>query len=198
MFDGLNDVLYEGETVLWQGKPDKFCYMWRSVGKLLPIAFIWLLFDGFFIATILSGDMDMPQGMPWFLIVFFALHLLPVWKVIGMFIKKSLEHKNVIYAVTDKRVIARNGVIGLDFDNITYMDIANVHVNVSALERMRKVGSLFVTTSSGAGLCLLSIPEPYAVYKRINKVFMDVKSDIHYPNALRPDVNPGYGTKYEG
>ena len=198
MLDDLKDVLYEGETVLWQGKPDKFCYMWRSVGKLLPVAIIWLAFDGFFISTVFATGAEMPQGMIWFMVGFFALHLLPVWKAVGTFVKKSLEHKNVVYAITDKRVIDRNGVVGLDFDNITYTDIANVRVDVSVLERMRKVGSVFIATSSGAALCLLSVEEPYEVYKRINKVFMDVKTDIHYPNALRPEVNPGYRTKYEG
>lgn len=198
MFDELKDVLYEGETVLWQGKPDRFCYLWRSVGKLLPFAVIWLAFDGFFIGTMLSQADELPREMWWFMIVFFVFHLLPVWKFVGSLIKRRLEHKNVVYAITDKRIIARNGLVGLDFDNVTYTDIANVRVDVSVLERIRKVGSVFVVTSSGASLCLLSVEEPYEVYKRINKVFMDVKSDIHYPNALRPDVNPGYQTQYKG
>lgn len=194
MNTNLKDVLFEGEIVLWQGVPDKFCFVWRSVGKLLPFAIIWLLFDGFFIGvTVSTGDLG---EMWWFLLIFFALHLMPVWLFVGQLIKRLAEHKNVIYAVTDKRVILRNGVIGLDFENLNYTDISNVHANVSVIERIRKVGSVFITTSSGAVMCLTAIPEPYKVYKMLNKVFMDVKTDIEFPNAYRPETNPGYGTKY--
>lgn len=195
MFDDLQDIIFEGENMLWQGKPDKFCFLWRTLGKMVPVAIIWLLFDGFFIFTIISSGAA--KEMLWFMIIFFAIHLLPVWKVIGAFIKGQLEHKNVLYAITDKRIIVRNGVIGLDFESINYADISNVRVDVSVIERIKQVGTVFITTASGKSICLLSIPEPYNIYKKINKVFMDVKTDIHYPNALRPDVNPGYKTTYK-
>ena len=195
MFDDLQDIIFEGENILWQGKPDKFCFLWRTLVKMVPVAIIWLLFDGFFIFTIISSGAA--KEMLWFMIIFFAIHLLPVWKVIGAFIKGQLEHKNVLYAITDKRIIVRNGVIGLDFESINYADISNVRVDVSVIERIKQVGTVFITTASGKSICLLSIPEPYNIYKKINKVFMDVKTDIHYPNALRPDVNPGYKTTYK-
>ncbi len=194
MHDDLQDVLFESENVLWQGKPDKFCYLWRSFGKMLPAAIIWLLFDGFFIGTMISSGAA--KDMWWFMIIFFGIHLLPVWKVIGSIIKARLEYKNVIYAVTDRRVIARNGVIGLDFENINYTDISNIRVDVTIFEKIRNVGSVFISTSSGNSVCFYSIEEPYVVYRKINKVFMDVTSDIHFPNAFRPSENPGYNTKY--
>lgn len=107
-----------------------------------------------------------------------------------------MEHKNVIYAVTDKRIIVRTGVVGLDFENINYTDISNIRTDVSVLERLCNVGSVYITTASGTTTCLMAIPEPYEVSKKVNKVFLDVKSDIQYPNALRPEENPGYRTKY--
>ena len=39
-----------------------------------------------------------------------------------------------------------------------------------------------------------SIYEPYAVFKRLKETSHDVKSDIEYPNAMRPAHNPGYNT----
>lgn len=196
MNNNLQDILFDGENVLWQGTPDKFCYIWRKVGKLLPVAIIWLLFDGFFIGTTLATGAAKEIG--WFLVIFFAFHLLPVWKVIGSLLKARLEYKNIVYAVTDKRVIIRTGLVGLDFENINYTDISNVRADVSVIERFRNVGSVFITTASGNVICLAAVQEPYQLYRKINKVFMDMKSDIHYPNALRPEINPGYNTKYEG
>lgn len=194
MNDNLQDILFDGEQVIWQGKADKFCFVWRRCGKLLPFALIWLLFDGFFIGSFLSAGET--GGFMWFLVLFFALHLMPVWACIGQLVKANLEHKNIQYAITDKRVVVRNGVVGLDFENINYTDISNVQVNVSVIEKLRNVGSVFITTSSGNTICLAAIAQPYQVYKELNKVFLDVKTDIEYPNALRPDSNPGYGTKY--
>lgn len=194
MNNELKDVLFEGENVLWQGAPHKFCFMWRAAGKLLPIAILWLLFDGTFISIMVATGLG--KDMWLFLVIFFALHLMPVWSFLGKFIKSKLEHKNVIYAVTDRRVVVRTGVIGLDFENINYTDISNIRTDVSILERLCNVGSVYITTSSGASTCLMAVKDPYAVSKMINKIFLDVKADIHYPNALRPEENPGYNTKY--
>ena len=195
MNDNLQDILFHGERILWTDCPDKLCFFWRSVGKMIPIAIIWLLFDGFFIVAMLATGAA--RNMWWFLIIFFVIHLAPVWSCIGKFIKAGMEHKNIVYAITDNRIIARNGVIGLDFENINYTDISNIRVDVSIIEKIRQVGSVFISTSSGKEICLMSVANPYAVYKDLNQVFVDVKTDIEYPNALRPDHNPGYQTQYK-
>ena len=78
----------------------------------------------------------------------------------------------------------------------------NHHISPGAPERknekMRNVGSVIITTSSGNVVSLYSIASPYELYKTINKVYMDVRSDIAYPNAYRPAQNPGYHTEYKG
>ena len=43
----------------------------------------------------------------------------------------------------------------------------------------------------------IGIDEPYAVFKRIKEVSVDIKTDWNYPNAMRPGVNPGYPTRYQ-
>lgn len=194
----LQDVLFENENVLWQGKPNKLCYVVRSAMKHIVGALMFALFDGFFIFILTTSVPEVPKEVIVFLIGFFALHLLPVWLFIGSIIKAVATHKNVEYAITDKRVIVRTGVVGLDFDNINYSDISNIRVDVSVLEKFFKVGTVVVTTSSNNSVCLLSVEEPYAIYKKLNKTFMDMKSDIHFPNAWRPAENPGYNTKYTG
>jgi len=198
MNDNLIDVLFDGESVLWQGKPNKLCYVLRSFGKLLPGALIFLLFDGFFIGTMISTGAVAEMGLPGilFLVIFFGFHLFPVWLCVGKIIAGNLEHKNIDYAITSRRIIARTGIIGLDFQSIDYADISNVRVDVSILERLSKVGTVIISTSSGQSVSLFAVEDPYSVYKKINKVFIDMKSDVHYPNAYRPDNNPGYNTKY--
>ena len=42
-----------------------------------------------------------------------------------------------------------------------------------------------------------AITDPYEVFKHVKKTSVDIKTDFNYPNALRPEINPGYNTKYD-
>ena len=44
----------------------------------------------------------------------------------------------------------------------------------------------------------LDIENPQEIYSRLQKIVLDIQTDIEFPNALRPDENPGYNTKYKG
>ncbi|MCQ3914452.1 MAG: hypothetical protein MJ201_01355 [Mycoplasmoidaceae bacterium] len=41
---------------------------------------------------------------------------------------------------------------------------------------------------------IIDILDPYGVYKIIEKVSREVATDISFPNAYRPENNPGYKT----
>lgn len=195
MNDNLKNILFDDEEILWQGKPHKLCYILKSFGRLLPVALFFLIFDTFFIITIALTDAS--AGVLLFLVIFFAFHLLPVWKCVGKLIGSSIEHKNVEYVITNRRVIACSGIVGLDFESMNYSDISNVRVDVSIFERFFGTGTVVISSVSGDTSCFLSIHNPYEVYKKLNKVLIDIKADVYYPNALRPEGNPGYNTKYK-
>lgn len=194
MNDDLKNVLFPGEEVLWRGKPKKLCYVLSKMGSFWLFALLWLVFDGLFIGVMISTGTAKEMWL--FLVCFFALHLLPVWKCVGGIISSILEHKNIEYAITNRRIIARTGIVGIDFDSIDYVGLSNIRVNVSFIERLFHVGSVWISASSGAHLVLFSVEEPYDIYRRANQVLMDIKSDVYYPNAYRPEDNPGYKTKY--
>ena len=42
------------------------------------------------------------------------------------------------------------------------------------------------------------IKNPYEVYNRLVKIVNDIKADMSFPNAYRPEENNGYQTKYKG
>lgn len=193
--DQIQDVLFSNENVLWNGKPKKFPYIFRNSIKLFPVALIFFAFDAFFIYMTFSMG-EVPKEMIIFMIGFFAFHLLPVWIFAGKFLKSIAEHKNIQYVVTDRRIIARSGLMGVDFSSADYGDITDVSVNVSAFERLCNCGTVSIATGAGM-IDFLSVPEPYALYKRINKILIDLKYDMHYPNAYRPQTNPGYNTEYK-
>ena len=44
----------------------------------------------------------------------------------------------------------------------------------------------------------LDIENPMDIYPRLQKIIMDIQTDIEFPNAYRPSENPGYNTEFKG
>ena len=190
----IDDVLTDGEKILWRGKPNKTSYIWAAVLKMMPFALLWLAIDGGFIAMMLASG-DAPTEMLWFIIPFFAIHLAPVWIWIGNIIKAVAEIKNIEYAITDKRVIVRSGMVGIDFKFINHTEIDSVNVKVSFVDKLCKVGDVYINSTSNSAV-LFDLTDPYYVAKNLQKLSFDVKTDVQYPNAMRPNDNNGYHTTY--
>ena len=45
---------------------------------------------------------------------------------------------------------------------------------------------------------LNNIENPYFYLSKLQKITLDIKADIQYPNDLRPKENHGYNTEYKG
>ena len=195
--NSIDDVVNSDEKVLWRGKPNQTSYVLANMIKMLPIALIWLIFDGTFIFILSKGmsNGEIPLSILWFIVPFFLLHLTPVWLWLGKTIKAAREVKNIEYAITDKRIIIRSGMIGIDFKFINYTEIDSVNVKVGIIDKICRVGDIYINSSINAGV-LWDIEDPYKIGNALQSVTMDIKSDINYPNAKRPDSNPGYKTNY--
>lgn len=185
----IKDILTAEETVLWEGSPNKTAYILAAFIKLLPIAVLWLAVDVTIIVI-----MTNIEGVPWFAWLFFAVHLMPVWLWIGNIIRATLEIKNIRYCVTDKRIIIRDGVI-VDLKFLYFTEITNVRVRVGIIDRILKVGDIYITAEFQKAV-LYDIKAPYAIGNELQRIVRDIKTDTFYPNALRPETNPGYRTKY--
>lgn len=190
----IKDMLDENEEILWQGKPNKKSYILSNFLKMLPIALIWLCFDGFFIAMIISTLSEI-GGFIWFFILFFAFHLTPVWIWIGNFVRSIMEIKNIEYAITDKKIVIKSGIVGIDFKVFLYSEVTGVFIKRGFIDKYFKVGDIYINTTSQKGV-IYDVDNPYQVYKLLQQTSNDIKSDIYYPNALRPEENNGYNTKY--
>ncbi len=191
----IKDMLDEGEQILWQGKPNRKSYVLSHFLKLLPLAIIWLAFDATFI-TVIATQVGELGGFVWFFVVFFAFHLMPVWMWIWNFVRSLIEIKNMEYAITDKKIIIKSGVIAIDFKIILYSEMTGVNLRRSILDKIFKVGDIYINTTSQNGV-ICDIDQPYQVYRLLQKTSNDIKSDIYYPNAYRPEENNGYNTRYK-
>lgn len=191
--NAIEDILEENEKILWRSKPKKSSYVASAFCRMLPIAIVWLIFDGAFLGFMFG--VGVPKEVLWIIIPFFAFHLLPVWIWIASTVKAAAEVKNIEYVFTGKRIIVRSGVIGIDYKYIYYDKIEGVNVRVGLIDRICKVGDIYVT-AAGSAVVLYDQEGPYQLSTKLQKIANDVKADISFPNAYRPENNPGYNTGY--
>lgn len=192
----IEDLINDGEQLLWRGKPKKSAFILSSIFSMLPLALIWLIFDGGFIATLFIFGEELPVYAIIILSLFFIIHLTPVWIWLANVVSANRKHKNIEYAFTNERIIIRSGVIGIDIINIYYNDITSVSLKVSWIDKLLKVGDIYISSKSHSQV-LYDITDPYFITNKLQKIVNDIKNDIEFPNELRPEVNRGLKTQYE-
>lgn len=201
----LASPLIEGEKVLWSAKPKKSAFIINKILIMMPLALIWLLFDSMFIIPIVvSGQI---KEMLFFIIPFFAIHLMPVWIWIGNCLTANKKWKNTKYYVTDKRIIIQTGIIGASYETIYYKEIKNVDLRIGVIDKILGVGDVYIDTGTlrntkngtqSVKSAILDIENPYEIYPKLQKIVLDIQTDVEFPNAYRPSENFGYNTAYKG
>lgn len=204
------DVADSNEEFYWTGTPVFLPFVLSGVPFLI-CGLIWGAFDLFLFmtgATVKSrGNQLTGTGAKFFLLV----HSAPFWLALFNMVRLYLVHGNTHYALTNKRIMIRTGFFGTDFRSIDYDQISDVEVVVGPIDTMFECGSInpftgrdmmshtyrnsrsFLQPTHGAFLC---IKEPYQVFRLLKELSVNIKTDWQYPNALRPENNPGYNTKY--
>jgi len=193
-FDSVKD---DDEEILWTDKPKFIPYTMTGFGAGLGI---FIFVGGYYAMTRSVKNEDGTTGS--FSLWFAAL---PIVFFLWNFCWKIFSYSNTNYAYTNKRVMMRTGFIGTDFKSIDYDKISDIEVTVNFIERAFNVGTIKffsgrMETDEGRTTKLYdrweAISNPYEVFKQVKKVSVDIKTDFNYPNALRPDINVGYNTKY--
>lgn len=177
--------LKENEEMLWRGVPQKASFVLSKSVQLLPIALIWLCFDGFAISMIFRSDI--PKGVLPFLIVFFAFHLLPVWMWIYQILSARKKHKLIEYAFTNQRVIVREqGIV----KSYYYRNLRRVSVKVGLIDKLFKVGD--ITLFGSRSVTLLDIDNPYVVGNKLQQFI-----EAHEGERKQRAENRNKDTEYE-
>lgn len=197
------EVLGKWESVLWQGKPDFFVYISKSLIIFWCIALRLPFFSIF------------AQNNRWQTVetnaLIFSLIFLSTLVITA--IRPFLTYSNTYYAFTDKRVVKRTWFFGTDFSSVEYDKISDAMVTVNWLENILHKWSIKIISAwtnfwwqeysisawnkSMNNTGIVWIENPYEVYKQLKELMTDIKTDIHYPNALRPENNPWYKTAYK-
>lgn len=197
-----NDILDSGERILWSDKPHLMIHIMSGI-PLFLFGLAWGAFDMFFIMGFRAFDGGI--GFTGFFSIFMLIHMMPFWLGIGNMIRLIFVYRNTFMAYTDKRVITKTGFMGIDYKIKDFYNIENIEVNVNPIENFLGLGTIKIdeyivntgkNSSRRMGNRLYGIKNPYEVFKNLKEIVMDVKTDINYPNDYRPDINPGYNTKY--
>jgi Predicted membrane protein len=202
------EVYVGNERIVWQGKPDRKCFILECIfNPFLFVAIIWGAFDLFFIKMINTMPSDEMGGLfKGFFGVFILIHLMPVWIYLGGVIFSALRQRNIEYIITERGIYLSHGVFSKSIDFKPFAEINNINMHCGIIDRMTGCGDVtFVCAGSklsteGAATdshySIQDIPDYQKVFQLVRQMQTDIYSDTMYPNALRPENNPGYRTQY--
>lgn len=186
------------ETILYEGKPDKKCFIFESIfNPLLPVAIIWAIFDTGFLGIAIGS-------MNFVMIPFMLFHLMPVWIYLAGVLFSLRRYKNTCYIVTDHAVYISSGVFTMNLETKTFAELSRVNLHRGIFDQMFHVGDVQLTTNQftrkgmPAIMGINSIADYTEVFQLVKKLQRDIYADTMYPNDLRPEENHGYRTKYRG
>ena len=205
------------EKILWKGKPNKRCFILEGIfNPMLPFALAWFLFDSLFIATFIGGaaTSGAPAVFSIFPLIFFLFHLMPVWIYLGGVIFVFRRYQHTEYIVTDKGVYISGGLFSYTCNMKPFTELARVNIHRGIIDQIIGVGDVVLTSNNVAdlyssnirvngrpldvGTTIADIKDYRKVFEIIKKLQEDIYTDTMYPNALRPEENQGYRTKYNG
>ena len=214
MMEELKAAVGPGEKILYEGKPDKKCYIFESIfNPLLPLALLWGIADFTIIKTLYSFskladyfdfdfDYDFDVNILFIIIPFILLHMMPVWIYLFGVLFTIRRYKNTAYIVTDNAVYTSSGIFTHNINTKPFAELSHVDLHRGFFDRMFNVGDIFMTSSQlttrgrSTTIVINSISNYIDVYNLVKKLQTDIYTDVVYPNAKRPTENPGYHTQY--
>ena len=197
-------ILDGDETILWQGRPAVLPFFASAIVSLLVGVGLLAI-----VARLVAGQPLPPRPdflasalflSPFLLTGFLLALCFPLYEI--------LSYLCISYAITSQRVVFRSGIILhhvdiVDFDQIVYADMKVDLADI--LLGFGRTGSVSLETRAAfdapedpehATHLLSHVAHPSGVLQFFHRAEFDVKTDIEYPNRLRPDENPGYPTSY--
>ena len=203
MMDDLKALVGQDEQIMYEGKPNKKCFIFECIfNPLLPFALLWAIIDFSIIGGVLLQEEIGEIGT--IVIPFFLIHLMPVWIYLGGIIFSFRKYRNTAYIVTDKAIYVSEGIFRKNFIRKSFGELSHINLHRGIFDQLFKVGDVVATSNQidskgrNVSIKISSIENYIEVYNLVKKLQTNVYTDVMYPNALRPGGNPGYQTKYKG
>ena len=204
----LRDEIGVNETIVWQGKKDKRVSVFEAIfNPLLIFALVWFIFDMRFISSFLSyGGSFGTEAKS--MLVFFIIHLAPVWIYIAGVLTAGLKATHTDYLITDRGIYLKSGIFTTTTEMKPFTDLSHVSVRQGIFDKLFRTGDVITTcshistTSSHSenghfhGMNIENIADYEKIFRLVKEYQEAIYSDTMYPNDLRPSENHGYRTTY--
>ena len=165
----ISQLVNSAVDIVFRTKPKKTALVLNAFfNPFLIFVIIWVLFDtGIILGIIFSG---VSEDLPWIwagLIPFFLLHMTPVWLHIINTIKAGVYADRIQFAFTDSAIYLQ-GVTAKGrtvVKVVRFEDITSIELRKGVIDRMCKVGDIFV---DGNLPCRFNdMPNPEEAYKKL-------------------------------
>ena len=203
MIEELKNIVGSTEKILYEGKPNKKCYIFESIfNPLLPFALLWAFID----FSVLGGAFFLEDtgNMLFFIIPFMLLHMMPVWIYFFGVLFTAKRYRNTAYIVTDRAIYVSGGVFSRNINAKPFAELSHINLHRGVFDQMFNVGDIIATTNQltqngkSVTISISSVSNYIDIYNMVKKLQTDIYTDVMYPNAKRPRENPGYNTEYRG
>jgi len=160
----VREMLEPDERILWCGKPLRTPFMLRRIGFIF-IGIPWLIFPLIILGATSMKILSEPPVLLFFVFWYGILGFI----FFGTPIYSSLVWKNIYYVLTNKRIIIRKGLVGIDYDTLNLDLIQQVNVNVGFWDKKYGTGTLTIQAIGVRPIILYAVKDPRKVYEIINK-----------------------------
>lgn len=194
----INSILESQEKVVWQGIVSRKVMYFSLVFSLIIVLVIFLLlFSKETINYTSNGVAKTIVGSTLGMIILSVGILL---SLLGFFMNLVK-----VYIITNKRVLIKSGIIGIDFNSIYFTQIRTTNVNVGLLDKIFGVGTINIdtgkieTVQSGSGANqrtntqtaydkLIHIANPYEVYKYFQTTLTGREESLYSGRADKENI----------
>ena len=193
----------ERATIVWQGRPALLPFFATAfLSAAVGVAILCVT-----VATLLRAGPQ--ESLPLELLLLAPFVVVGVALAVCFPLYRIVTYVCLLYVITDKRVLLRSGIIERETQMVDFGEVASAWVRTDLLDVIFgfwRTGSLtFVTRGpltpdrneeDARPYVLSHVVHPYDVFRFFQRAEYDVKADLEYPNALRPEKNAGYTTTY--
>lgn len=168
----INSILEDGEQLLWSGRPNKVSYTFTSIFRLLPFVLFWLIID---VLSIVGLSFIPSQSLfICLLVIFLSIQIIPVFIFVHKIILICMEYKVILYAITNKRIILRDGEFGINFKCINFNQIKECDLNKGITDKIEKTGDIYIN-GKYQRIVFYDVEHPNAVYNYITMELGNLK-----------------------
>ncbi len=170
--DDLTELILEGERIVWVSRSAFKPFILKNLaGLVVPVVFLLIpipFMGMFYIPPPHITIFMLPFFILWYCIVGFAVFNFSAYPI--------LLWRNLYYVLTDRRIIVRKGVIGIDYDILDLEYVQQVNLERGIWDRIYGTGTIVVQAIGVKPIAIYSIPDPFKSIEVLKKTVENVKS----------------------